>query len=289
MIRSGTKEVRLLAFPGLEAFPRSATKNLSLDRARSYIGVTTFEKQSLISGIGDINKLLNDRSGSIRTDWRMTSHDDLENSFMREQILPVGAKACVIGRYSDKKTGIVPKANSGGVRVIRGSREQALSFLRDKFTGAWIAAVFFLLVPGPALWGILTYREHYLDANHKDSVASSLKDLAYERRTQSRFAESEALYKRSLAIKEKALGPDHPDLEKRLKFLAELYDSQGQYAQAEPLYKRALATWEKVLGPNGDRVAMTLEAMAVLYRKTGRAPAAAELEKRAKAIWAARN
>lgn len=36
------------------------------------------------------------------------------------------------------------------------------------------------------------------------------------------YAEAEALFKRSLAIDEKALGPDHPDVAQRLKNLAGL-------------------------------------------------------------------
>ena len=54
-------------------------------------------------------------------------------------------------------------------------------------------------------------------------------------------------YKRSLAICEKALGPDHPDVAASLKFLAILYDRQEKYAEAEPLYKRSLAIYEKAL------------------------------------------
>ena len=42
----------------------------------------------------------------------------------------------------------------------------------------------------------------------------------------------------SLAIREKALGPDHPDVATSLNNLAELYEAQGRYADAEPLYKR---------------------------------------------------
>ena len=38
----------------------------------------------------------------------------------------------------------------------------------------------------------------------------SLNNLASS--TQGRYAEAEPLYKRALAIQEKALGPDHPDV-----------------------------------------------------------------------------
>jgi tetratricopeptide (TPR) repeat protein len=63
-----------------------------------------------------------------------------------------------------------------------------------------------------------------------------------------RYAEAEPLYKRSLATREKSLGPDHPDVAQSLNNLADLYRSQGKYIQAEPLYKRALAVFEKSLG-----------------------------------------
>ena len=269
VIRSGVREVRLLAFPGLEGFPRSATKDLAIDRARSYVEATTFEKQSLISGIGDMNRLVSDRSGSIRTDWRMTSHDDLESSFFREQILPVGAKACVIGRYSEKEPGIVPEANAGGVRVIRGTREQGLSFLRDKVTGSWIAALLFLFVPGAVLWGILTYREHYLVEHDKESVASSLKDLAAQYRSQGRFADAELLYRRSLAMKEAVLGPNHLALAGSLDDLAQMHLARNQFAQAEPLLRRALAIREKALRPNDPALADALKYLADLYDGQG--------------------
>ena len=43
--------------------------------------------------------------------------------------------------------------------------------------------------------------------------------------SQGRYADAEPLYKRSLAIREKALGPDHPDVATSLNNLAELYRS----------------------------------------------------------------
>ncbi len=67
---------------------------------------------------------------------------------------------------------------------------------------------------------------------------------------QGRYAEAEPLYRRSLAIREKALGPDHPDTAVSLNNLALLYGNQGRYAEAEPLYQRSLAIREKALGPD---------------------------------------
>ena len=63
--------------------------------------------------------------------------------------------------------------------------------------------------------------------------------VVYE--TQGKYADAEALYKRALAIREKALGQDHPDVARTLNNLAVVYKDQGKYADAEGLYKRALA------------------------------------------------
>ncbi len=85
-------------------------------------------------------------------------------------------------------------------------------------------------------------------------MATSLNDLALLYDNQSKYAEAEPLYKRSLAIYEKALGPEHPHVAASLNNLATLYRDQGRYAEAEPLNKRALAIVEKALGPDHPHV-----------------------------------
>jgi tetratricopeptide (TPR) repeat protein len=104
--------------------------------------------------------------------------------------------------------------------------------------------------------------------------------------TVGRYSEAEPLYRRSLAIREKAFGPDHPDVATSFSNLAELYRAQGQYAQAEPLYQRSLAIWEKALGPDHPDVAQSLQNYAALLRKLDRAVEAQGMETRAKAIQA---
>src|SRR5262249_59833577 len=76
------------------------------------------------------------------------------------------------------------------------------------------------------------------------------------------YAEAEPHYKRSLAIAEKALGPEHPDVATALNNLAALYQAQGKYAEAEPHHKRSLAAREKALGPEHPDVAATLNNLA---------------------------
>ena len=69
--------------------------------------------------------------------------------------------------------------------------------------------------------------------------ATAIEWLAELYRAQGRYAEAEPLYKRSLSIREKALGPNHADVGSSLNNLAELYRVQSRYAEAEPMYRRS--------------------------------------------------
>lgn len=108
--------------------------------------------------------------------------------------------------------------------------------------------------------------------------------LAKPNVTRERYEEAEPLYKRSLAIWEKSLGPEHPNVATSLNNLALLYDTQGRHDQAEPLYRRSLAITEKRLGPSHPDLAAILDNLAVSYRNTKRKDEAVKLEQRAAAI-----
>ena len=58
------------------------------------------------------------------------------------------------------------------------------------------------------------------------------------------------MFKRSLAIRETALGKDHPDIAQSLWWLARLYQKQGKTKEAEAMFKRSLAIYEQALGKN---------------------------------------
>ena len=109
--------------------------------------------------------------------------------------------------------------------------------------------------------------------------------LAMVYQDQHRYAEAEPLFKRVLAIEEKAEGPRSPDgLIIILNGLAQVYNAQGRYAEAEPLLKRALAIREKDLNPQHPRVAENLNDLATLYYAQGRFTEAEQLLKRAMGI-----
>ena len=114
--------------------------------------------------------------------------------------------------------------------------------------------------------------------------ATALSQQVIELYKKERYSEAVSLAERALAIYEKGLGLDHPDVATALYNLAEVYRSQGRYVDAEPLFKRALGIQEKVLGPNHLEVAQSLNNLAILYKQQGRYADAEPLYKRSLAI-----
>jgi tetratricopeptide (TPR) repeat protein len=94
------------------------------------------------------------------------------------------------------------------------------------------------------------------------------------------YRQAEAPFEQALAMREQALGEEHPDVAASLNNLAELYRAQGRYVDAEPLYERAVAIWEKVLGTEYLYVAQSLYNLALLYLAQGRYAEAEPLMKR---------
>ena len=111
-------------------------------------------------------------------------------------------------------------------------------------------------------------------------MALALNNLATLYKSQGRYAEAEPLLKRALAIRERALGLDHPDVGLAHNNLAELYRQQGRYAEAEPLLKRALAIFEQALGRDHPAVATSLNNLAALHQDQGRTEEALDLVRR---------
>ncbi len=80
----------------------------------------------------------------------------------------------------------------------------------------------------------------------------------WHRHTRGLYAGAEPLYRRSLAILEKALGSEHPYVAAGLSNLALLYTDQGNYDEAVPLYLRSLKILETAFGPEHPHEAKVL-------------------------------
>ena len=78
-----------------------------------------------------------------------------------------------------------------------------------------------------------------------------------------RRPEAEPLYRRALAILEKAVGPSHRHVAFSLNNLALLYKAQGEHRRAEALLLRSLAIKEAVMGKDHPSVAASLSSKEI--------------------------
>jgi tetratricopeptide (TPR) repeat protein len=140
-------------------------------------------------------------------------------------------------------------------------------------------------------------QSRYQEGRYRDSAAAyqrcvqlrpddgaELSGLALSLTDAGDYAGAEPLFRRALAIEEKAPGPDHPHVARCLNNLALLLKYKGDYAGAEPLYRRALAIDEKALGPDRSDMARVLNNLAELLQDKGDYAEAEPLFRRALAI-----
>ncbi len=81
-------------------------------------------------------------------------------------------------------------------------------------------------------------------------LATSLNNLALLYKAQGRYAEAEPLYQRALAIREKALGPEPPDVATSLENYADLLRKTGRVSEATKMEARAKAIRAKQASDN---------------------------------------
>jgi CHAT domain-containing protein/Tfp pilus assembly protein PilF len=98
------------------------------------------------------------------------------------------------------------------------------------------------------------------------------------------YVEALPLQQRALAIHEKTLGPEHPDIATSLNNLAYTYAEFAQYDKALLLQQRALAIHEKSLGPEHPDTALSLNNLAFTYGTLAQYDKALPLLQRALAI-----
>src|SRR6266508_3123519 len=109
-------------------------------------------------------------------------------------------------------------------------------------------------------------------ATEKDRVLQEARKLQTESQRLFRAGKYDAsrpAAERALELREKALGPDHPDVAQSLHNLAIIHRLKGDYAKSEPLFQRALDIKEKALGPEHPDVAASLNSLAIIYHAKG--------------------
>jgi tetratricopeptide (TPR) repeat protein len=134
----------------------------------------------------------------------------------------------------------------------------------------WHLGIGFLAFAGSFAGGVALQKSIKPNTGTQSESADTLHFEVIRLYRTGRYTDAVQLARRVLAIREKALGPDHPDVADSLTILAMLYESQVRYAEAEPLYKRSLAIREKGLVPDHAKVASLLNSLALLYESQGR-------------------
>ena len=87
---------------------------------------------------------------------------------------------------------------------------------------------------------------------------SNLNNLANIYVLQKKYAEGEPLYKRGLALQERSLGGEHPNVSYTLHNLGYAAEAQQRYDQAEGYYRRTVAIRERAFGANHPELAASL-------------------------------
>ena len=109
-------------------------------------------------------------------------------------------------------------------------------------------------------------------------LLSSLGLYAYDRAD---YHGADQLFRRVVASREAALGPDHPATLSSVNNLATLLRARGDFAGAEPLYRRALAGSEAALGPGHPGTLSSVSSLGSLLRALGDLAGAEPLYRRA--------
>jgi CHAT domain-containing protein/Tfp pilus assembly protein PilF len=201
---------------------------------------------------GDNPQLLLARAEALAAQGQLNEAETLHDRVLAIYLRTVGPEhALTATGYS----------NLGNVRYLQGkladaeaAHRQALA-IREKVLGP----------DHPDTATSLNNLANVLFEQGKDERASGAEQRARARagqRVQS-LSEVEGLYRRALAIQERALGPDHPAIANTLNNLSAMLDQQGKSSEAELLQRRALAILEKALGPLHPDTASTLTTLAV--------------------------
>ena len=111
-------------------------------------------------------------------------------------------------------------------------------------------------------------------------VAHALLDLAMVYHKQQEETKAEPLIRHALAIQQKTLGPNNPEVIGSLTNLGGRLRDQGRFAEAEPLLVQAMEAGEKVFGPSSIEQVKALLGVASLYTKERKYAEAEPLLKR---------
>jgi tetratricopeptide (TPR) repeat protein len=95
-------------------------------------------------------------------------------------------------------------------------------------------------------------------------------NLASSLRAQGKYAEAEAIDREVLGVRQRVLGPEHPDTLLTAGNLASTLDAQGKYAEAETMHREVLLIKRRVLGPEHPHTLRTAGNLANTLNNQGK-------------------
>jgi tetratricopeptide (TPR) repeat protein len=107
-----------------------------------------------------------------------------------------------------------------------------------------------------------------VEAAIRQTVGKTYKELGL-------YPDAQRQLERTLELRNRALGVNHPDTLAAIHSVAELYRLQGKYAEAEPMFTQALGLQRRVEGSEHPDTLSTMNDLALLYVFRGQ-PAQAE-------------
>ena len=130
------------------------------------------------------------------------------------------------------------------------------------------------------------YRTAVAQSGNEEKLAIRMNTLALLMKTQpAKKGETEALFRRAMAIQQRKLGPKHPELGITLNNLSSLLLDSNRAAEAEPLARRALDIFDASVGPEHVRSALAASNLADVLSARGQTAQARKLYERALAVF----
>ena len=110
-------------------------------------------------------------------------------------------------------------------------------------------------------------REQLRRAGDDVARGEALTNLGWLLQTQGRLDDAEPLYRESLEIRRKALGPEHPDVGASLNNLAVLLFNTGRLQEAEPVLCECIEIQRKALGEEHPDFQDSMRGLQMIRRK----------------------
>ncbi len=185
--------------------------------------------------------------------------------------LRAASSGCTV---TPSNSGALSRAKMRG--LLRFLRPQNERTRRNRIAMTFVAAVIATLVPGSSK----------SESAPRDGLfeAKTLADRCSSLESSGDYSRAEGACREALTIRERLLGPSHPDVAESLDALATVYYDEARFEEAEKLLERSITIDGKVLGHRNSRTASKVHHLAVVLNDEGKYPQAEILYRRALSI-----